>query len=246
MTTQESIVQGNHNLPKPYYDHAGIVIYHGDCRAILPHLPKVDLVLTDPPYELTATGGGIGARRKYLADISGHIDSGFDISILRHHANWMCFSSKEQMPRLIQFAIDRGMRWMLLTWNKPNPTPLVNANYLPDTEYIVHGFKNSTCLHGGYESRSRFILHPAEQTSIQHPTVKPLPVVSRLMRSASDASDLILDPFMGSGTTLVAAKNLGRKAIGIEIEEKYCEIAAKRLSQEVFDFREAQDCLASA
>lgn len=221
----------------PYYDHAGIVIWHGDCREILPTLPKVDLVLTDPPYELTASGGGMGAQRKYLADIDGHIDSGFELEILKGFPSWVCFCSKEQMPKLIAAAIDWGRRWMLVTWNKPNPTPLVNANYLPDTEYIVHAFASSKDLYGGYEDRSRFIVHPAEQNLFNHPSVKPLRVICRMMRTASAEGQTILDPFMGSGTTLVAAKQLNRRAIGIEIEEKYCEIAARRLEQEVFDFR---------
>jgi site-specific DNA-methyltransferase (adenine-specific) len=219
---------------RPYYEQDGITIYLGDCREILPTLPKVDLVLTDPPYELTATGGGIGARRKYLADISGHIDAGFDIELLRSFPNWMCFCSKEQLPKLILAAMEWRLRWALITWNKPNPTPLVNANYLPDTEYIIHGFQSSKNLYGGYGQRSRFIVHPVEQNKFAHPTVKPLPVICRLVRTGSDEGQTILDPFMGSGTTLVAAKQLGRRAIGIEIEEKYCEIAANRLRQVVF------------
>ena len=224
---------------KPYYSESGITIYHGDCREILPTLPKVDLVLTDPPYELTATGGGIGAKRKYLADITDHIDKGFDIPMLRQFENWFCFGSKEQLPKLIFEAMESGGRWMLITWNKPNPTPLCNANYLPDTEYIVHRFKSSADLHGGYETRSRFIVHPAEQNGdIGHPTVKPLAVISRLMKVGSAQGGLVLDPFMGSGTTLVAAKNLGRRTIGIEIEERYCEIAAKRLAQGVIQWTE--------
>lgn len=222
---------------KPYYEESGIVIYHGDCREILPTLPKVDLVLTDPPYELTATGGGMGAQRKYLADINGHIDKGFDISMLRQFGNWFCFGSKEQLPKLIFEAIESGGRWMLITWNKPNPTPLCNANYLPDTEYIVHRFGSAVDLHGGYETRSRFIVHPAEQNGdIGHPTVKPLAVTCKLMKVGSAEGGLVLDPFCGSGTTLVAAKNLGRRAIGIEIEERYCEIAVKRLRQQILDF----------
>ena len=215
----------------PYYDDGkGIVIYHGDCREILPHLPKVDLVLTDPPYQLTAAGGGIGAKRKYLSDIKGHIDNGFDLSILAAFPNWFCFCGKEQLPEM--FKLVDGKRWMLITWNKPNPTPLCNNNYLPDTEYIFHCFEPGR-LFGEYRDRSRFILHPVEQNSFDHPTVKPLSVVNKLTKLGSHEGDIILDPFMGSGTTLRAAKDLGRKCIGIEIEEKYCEIAAKRLAQEV-------------
>jgi len=223
---------------RPYYEHAGITIYHGDCREILPTLPNVDLVLTDPPYKLTATGGGIGRERQYLADISGHIDGGFDFDLLRPFPNWMAFCAKAQLARLIQFAEGQGLRWMLVTWNKPNPTPLVNANYLPDTEYMVHGFAGASHLYGSYADRSRFIVHPAQPAQFAHPSVKPLRVVSRMMKTGSDEGHLVLDPFMGSGTTLVAAKHLNRRAIGIEIEERYCEIAAKRLSQEVFAFDE--------
>ena len=220
---------------RPYFEEDGITIYCGDCREILPTLPNVDLVLTDPPYEITSTGGGIGARRKYLSDITDHLDGGFDVGILRAFPNWMCFCAKRTLVELLSMASESG-RWALITWNKPNPTPLVNGNYLPDTEYIVHHFRTSADLHGGYAERSRFILHSAEQNGdMGHPTVKPLGVISRLMKVGSMEGQAILDPFMGSGTTLRAAKDLGRRAIGIEIEERYCEIAARRLSQGVLD-----------
>lgn len=218
------------SLPKPYYDSDGITIYHADCRLILPHLPKVDLVLTDPPYLISAAGGGIGGRRQYLTDIRGNIDQGFDISLLTQFPNYFCFCGKEQLPHMFEFV--NGKRWMLITWNKSNPTPLVNNNYLPDTEYIFHSFEPGR-LFGGYRDRSRYILHPVEQNGFDHPTVKPLPVINKLVELGSQIGDTILDPFMGSGTTLVAAKNLGRKAIGIEIEERYAEIAVRRLAQEV-------------
>lgn len=217
---------------KPYYvdEKAGITIYLGDCREILPTLPKCDLLLTDPPYEVTATGGGLGAKRRYLADIVGFTDGGFDMGVLDGHGNWACFCGKQQLLRLLSRA-DEMPRWMLVTWNKPNPTPLCNANYLPDTEYIVHAFQSGR-LFGDYQHKARYIVYPSQQGNL-HPNEKPLPVVSKMVCLGTEPGETILDPFMGSGTTLRAAKDLGRKAIGIELEERYCEIAANRLRQEV-------------
>lgn len=216
---------------KPYYDHAGIKIYHGDCREIMPSLPSTDFLLTDPPYEIIPRGGGIGRDRQYLSDISGFTDCGFDSSLLAPFHDWACFCGKRQLPELLERA-KNAKRWMLVTWNKPNPTPLSNGNYLPDTEYIVHAF---TKLYGEYKDKSRFMIHPSTP-NIDHPNEKPLVLIAKMIRLGSNVGHTVLDPFMGSGTTLVSAKDLGRKAIGVEIEEKYCEVAAKRLSQEVMKF----------
>ena len=216
--------------PRAYYQDAAVTLYHGDAYELLPTLEKPNLLLTDPPYELTATGGGIGAKRQYLADIAGKIDAGFDMTLLDAFENWCVFCGKQQLQKLLAAAGAR--RWALVTWNKPNPTPLTNANYLPDTEYIVHAFQTGR-LFGEYRDKSRFIVHPVEQNDLGHPTVKPLAVVSKMLRLGSQEGETICDPFAGSGTTLVAAKLLNRRAIGIEINERYCEIAARRLSQGV-------------
>ena len=216
----------------PYFQDDAVTVYHGDCREIVPTLGRFDLLLTDPPYEISASGGGIVGRRQYLKDIKGFTDGGFDESILDGFDNWACFCSIAQLPRLIERAMAR--RWMLVTWNKPNPTPLVNGNYLPDTEYIVHSFPSGG-LCGGYETRSRFIVHPAQQHNL-HPNEKPLAVVSKMIQVGTSEGQTILDPFAGSGTTGRAAKDLGRKAVLIEREERYCEIAARRMGQGVLDF----------
>jgi len=219
--------------PRPYYADDAVTIYHGDCRELLPLMPKVDLVLTDPPYlmQMGHGGGAFGVdKREYLRDTRGFTDGGFDMQLLAPFSPWMCFCSKEQLVPLITLASVR--RWCLLTWNKPNPTPSMNQNYLPDTEYIVHSFETGD-LHGDYSTRARWFMYPAGSGEGDHPNAKPVSLMRKLVQVASAEGATILDPFMGSGTTLRAAKDLGRKAIGIEIEERYCEIAAKRMSQTV-------------
>jgi site-specific DNA-methyltransferase (adenine-specific) len=228
----------------PYYldDKSGIAILHADCREILPRIPAgaVDLLLTDPPYQIDGVGSGMLRTRDYLTKIDGVMDEGFDISLLAQFPNWMCFCSKNSLIELLTAANDDESRWCLLTWNKPNPTPLINGNYLPDTEYIVHHFQSAANLYGNYEDRSRYIVVPGEKTSDQgHPAIKPLRVMSRLLKVGSAEGQTILDPFLGSGSTLVAARNLGRCGLGIEIEERWCELGAQRLSQGVFDFEVA-------
>jgi site-specific DNA-methyltransferase (adenine-specific) len=220
----------------PYYQHAGITIYHGDCREILPALPKCDLLLTDPPYLVYAgSGGGCFGDRDHLVETGDFTDGGCDYGFVSSFQNWFVFCSRRQLPELLSIAQKRE-RWNLITWCKPNPVPTCNNKYLPDVEYIVHGF-GSGRLFGEMADKQSFILHPCGNKETSHPNEKPFSVISKLVRLGTCEDEIILDPFMGSGTTLVAAKNLGRKAIGIEIEERYCEIAAKRLSQEVFDFQ---------
>jgi DNA modification methylase len=202
-------------------------LWLGDCRDILPTLGKVDVCLTDPPYEIVMTGGGIGAKRQYTRDTTGFTDCGFDYQILDKFNNWACFGTLKQVPQLIEKVGDR--RWMLVTWNKPNPTPLCNGNYLPDTEYIVHAWRKGG-LHGGYKDKSRFIVHPVNDVEDgTHPNEKPLRVMYKMVNLVSGSGSIVLDPFMGSGTTGVAAIQLGRKFIGIEIDPTYFEIACRRI-----------------
>jgi len=222
----------------PYYQDDAVTIFHGDCLEIVPTLGRFDLLLTDPPYELQAKGGGIGAKRKYLADIEGHIDAGFDMALLDAFENWIVFCSKRQLVRLMQKAETKV--WSLVTWNKPNPTPLCAGNYLPDTEYIVHAYTSGR-LFGEYKDKSRYIVHPAEQNGFNHPSVKPLAVVAKMVRLGTQPNETILDPFAGSGTTGRAAKDLGRKCTLIEREERYCEIAAKRMAQEVLSLEYSKE-----
>lgn len=201
-------------LVKPYYDDGrGIVIYHGDCRSILPHLPKVDLVLTDPPY-------GVGFNYDGKRD--------FDIS-------WVpSFVCGIDANKCVTPGIDNVCSWpqprWILAWIKSNS---MGPNRLSGPATVSRNLWEPILWYGGYPSKplTRDIVYaPTVVQGNGHPCPKPLPLFTAL---ASMASETILDPFMGSGTTLRAAKDLGRRAIGIEIEERYCEIAARRLAQEV-------------
>ena len=216
----------------PYYDHAGITIYHGDCREILPTLPPVDLVLTDPPYGIfrktNDDGMMFGNPTIYSTDKSAaewdEKPSGPTLDLVKTKGKQFVIWGGNYMADLLGPC--RGP----LVWNK-----MTGANSYADGEMAwanVAGtmriFTHQWC--GAFKDSERGL-------RATHPTQKPLALMTWCI-SLADNPETVLDPFMGSGTTLRAAKDLGRKAIGIEIEEKYCEIAAKRLSQEVFNFDE--------
>lgn len=202
-------------------------LYLGDCADILPQITaenQIDALIADPPYVLQVGGCGIGWQRQYLADIKGHLDGGFNMAMLAGFDNWLVFCAKAQLVDLIYQARAQNLNWMILTWNKRNPTPLVNNTYLPDTEYMVHAYQKHI-----WESKTRFIVGNVEKNSFAHPTVKPLYVMNKALLSASAKGDLVLDPFMGTGSTGIAALNHGRRFIGIEKEPKYFDIACQRI-----------------
>jgi DNA modification methylase len=197
---------------KPYYDHAGITVFHGDCREILPTV-SADMLVTDPPYGLADKwSGGTWASDPMYADARrwDQLVDGFEAMPMRFAQSivwggnyyslpptrcWLLWDKPAHMPTMADFE---------LAWtNLDRPSKAYRENRNPDGKR-------------------------------KHPTQKPVSLMKWCIGFLDPGS--IVDPFCGSGSTLVAAKNLGRKAIGIEIEERYCEIAAKRLSQEVFQF----------
>lgn len=209
----------------PYYEQDGIAIYHADCRDVLPTLEPVDLVLTDPPY-------GIGAALNLRANtrrgnaLCASSDYGF--------ADWDDTPpDPDTMDRVISagakaivwggnyYQLGRSSCW--LVWDKETGT-----NYYADAELAWTNLDGAVRLMR-HQWKGMFRASDDPRT---HPTQKPEAV---MLWCLSFAPGSVLDPFMGSGTTLVAAKQLGRKAIGIEIEERYCEIAAQRLAQGVLD-----------
>lgn len=217
---------------KPTWQTAdgSVKLYLGDCLDVLPTI-TADVAVTDPPYEITAAGGGIGAGRKDLHATEGFTDCGFDYGLLEQFDNWVCFGTLRQVPQLISAAGKK--RWMLITWNKQNPCPLVNGNYLPDTEYVIHAWSKGN-LFGGVADKARFIVHPlGDKEHGEHPNEKPVKVMRKLLATASLAGHTVLDPFMGSGTTGVACVRSGRRFIGIERDPHWFQVAVDRIEAEL-------------
>ena len=210
-------------IGKPYFCDDAVLIYHADCRDILPKMPKVDLVLTDPPYGIDYNSGWDGSLpRSIVGDENTALR---DWLLDTWHGPALVFGTWKVAPPLQTRQIliwdtmgALGMGALDLPW-KPSHQQI----------YVIgKGFS-------GYRSTDVLRFHPCQATAWRgrlHPHEKPIALIKELLTKAPDAQT-ILDPFMGSGTTLRAAKDLGRFAVGIEIEEKYCEIAAKRMAQGV-------------
>ena len=226
-------------LPKPYYEKDGIVIYNAHCRNILRELPCADLAITDPPYgKETHAGARTGDGDKILVDFSSitadELRGIMELANIKRwwisFMEWRHIAELERKPPINLEFIRMGI------WVKPNGAPQFTGDR-PGTGWegvgLFHKPGKKFWNGGGHHA-----VWIDNKENTLHPTGKPISLINRLMDLFSLPDELVLDPFMGSGTTLLSAKELGRKAIGIEIEEKYCEIAAKRLSQDVFDFTE--------
>ena len=227
---------------KPYYQDEWVTIYHGDCREILPELPKVDLVLTDPPYNL---GKKYGTKTNDSRDpeeywrwfdevftgVVGLLDVGY---LYISHSDRGVYSAKPVLERLgleyIQTLIWWGrngysMQLHRRSWSYRHEPILFLAKGVPGPLNCGEAGQWYTSVIEASRPQSNF------KEGRYHPTQKPVKLYEILI--ARTPGKVVFDPFLGSGTTVIAAKKLNRHCIGIEIEEKYCEIAAKRCSQSV-------------
>ena len=214
---------------KWYYSDEWVAIAHADCRDILPQLEKVDLVLTDPPYGISydkqqdkmAKSGRISNSGKWK-----QYDDNWDKPITGKLLNLILEAGKNQVIFGGQFyGLPSNRKW--LVWNK------IQRSIMTDGEMAWTSFTKG--LHIFDMSRADAYINKTDGK--YHPTQKPAQLFQWCLELFSKEGDLILDPFLGSGTTALACIKTNRKCIGIEIEEKYCEIAAKRCSQGVFDLR---------
>lgn len=229
-----------------YYQDEYVTLYHGDCREVMATMgdKSVSAVLTDPPYtdrthKKARADYGDGIREgitdfahftdEDLWDVlteCGRVSEGWVIATLDYkHA----FKADENPPE--------GLKCQRLgVWVKLDPTPQITGDRPAqgwEAIAYLHREKgrskwNGGGLHGNYVSKIT--------RGEGHPTAKPLIMVEDWVTKFTNRGDTVLDPFAGSGTTLKAARDAGRKAIGVEMEERYCEIIAKRLDQQVIDF----------
>jgi DNA modification methylase len=220
----------------PYYEHAGITIYHGSALTVLDEFDahfgqtQFDLLLTDPPYGIGAERGQQGrANRKDGKALAPSRDYG-DVKSWDHRPATEAVSMARRLCRW--HAIFGGNYYDLpitrcwLVWDKEN-----GSNDYADCELVWTNF-DKPVRRLTYRWHGMLTEPGCPKEDRWHPTQKPEPVMRWALMQAPQDVKTVLDPFMGSGTTLVAAKRLGRQCVGIEREERYCEIAAKRLSQE--------------
>ena len=239
---------------EPYYDRDGITIYHGDALEILPELSGLAGVVTDPPYSsggafrgdrmnstLAKYVNGDSSNRTRLDDFTG--DNRDQRSFAAWATLWLnaarsaalpgaalvSFIDWRQLPTLTDAVQGGGWVWRgIATWHKPG-IRMQRGMFSGSAEYIVFATNGPRLDHDG-APQNVFACQPEDEK--EHIAQKPEPVMRWAMQVVPPIGP-ILDPFMGSGTTLRAAKDLGFRAIGIEVQERYCEIAAKRLAQEV-------------
>ena len=219
-------------------------IYCMDCLEGLSKIESrtVSLVIADPPYELQQHNGAGAfgrANRDYHQGID-HLQTGISDLVLYEmlrvckHPNMYVFCSKDQLPQLFNFALQNKLSYDLLTWHKTNPVPTCNNKYLSDTEYIMFMRKGAN-IYGTYESKRKYFVTPTnteDKKAWGHPTPKPVNIIRTLIENSTQEGDLVLDPFMGSGTTAIAAIRSNRHYIGFELSKEYFDKAVRRIKAE--------------
>lgn len=219
-------------------------LFQGDCLELMKQIPdgSVDLVLCDPPYEICTTGAGMYKKsdKKYIKSLKP-MSSGFSTDVLDEmcrvtkQVNVYFFCSQKQIIPLIDYFVkDKKCNWNILSWHKTNPIPACGNKYLTDTEFILFFRQKGVKVYGNFETKKTWYATPLnvrEKHKYNHPTVKPVNIIKNLILNSSRCGDLVLDPFMGSGSTGVACVNTGRDFIGIELDEKYFETAKQRIEK---------------
>lgn len=219
---------------------------------------SVDLVVTDPPYLLETEGAGFFGRKsdEYSIQYKGkkaytwggeryvmkEIDSmkeGFstetldEICRVMKKINCYFWCSQKQLPILYEYFVKgKKTNWNLIAWHKTNPIPACGNKYLTDTEFCLFFREKGVKIYGSFDTKRTYYLSASnmeDKRKYHHPTIKPLHIIENMIINSSVGGGIVLDPFMGSGTTGVACRKLNREFIGIEINPEYFDIAKKRI-----------------
>lgn len=219
------------------------IIICGDALQTLKTIPDncIDLVVTDIPYKIKVShsAGAFGVKKKMhykneLEILSEGISDDVLIELCRvmKKINIYIFCSKAQIPQMLDFFLSKKCNWQIITWHKTNAIPACGNSYMPDTEYCLFFREKGVFVGGSPKTKATYYITPTnkgDKLKYKHPTIKPLHIIKNFIINSSAEGDIVLDPYIGSGTTAVAAKELKRHYIGIEKEEKYCKVANERL-----------------
>lgn len=225
---------------------SNIKLLNGDCYELIKTIPdkSVDLVYIDIPYLIEKGGvsnSALGKRLQKVTNTLQDISKGIDYSIFDELVRVMKYiyiyiwCSKEQILDIMKIFVDKyNCRFNLLVWCKTNAVPATGDMWLPNVEYcLVFKEKGAKRYNDGYDLKSKWYLsgtNKSDKDLYDHPTIKPYQFVKQHILHSTDEGDVVLDCFMGSGTTGVACKELGRDFIGIEIDKKYYDIAVDRIN----------------
>ena len=221
-------------------------IYYGDAYELIKQIDdkSIDLIITDPPYDIQSIrGAGIMVSRNkgnFSREIEENgLDKGMDYAILDEFVrvlkkiNVYIWCNKSMiLPLLKYFVEEKKCNYEMIIWAKENPIPFCGTHYLVDKEYCLYFWEQGATIDIPFERARTVYLtknNIEDKKNFKHPTIKNIKIIENLVANSSQTDEIILDPFVGSGTTCVAAKRLGRKYIGFEINEKYYKIAKDRL-----------------
>lgn len=221
-------------------------IHLGDCYKLIKEIDdnSVDLCVIDPPYEISVShgSGAFGVKKKLHYAQFEELSFGFTEEILDElcrvmkKINIYIFCSKNQFPLLIDYFVkNKNCNWTILTWHKTNPVPACGNSYLSDTEFCLFFREKGVKVYGTADTKNTYYVtftNTNDKKTWEHPTIKPLHIIKNLIFNSTKEGDTVLDCFIGSGTTAIAAYQLNRKFIGIEINKKYYEISQQRLKSE--------------
>lgn len=205
-------------------------LYLGDCADLLPIIGPVDALVTDPPYEFETSGGGKFRKQRTLMERIDAADmtEGFNHTIFKSslYGSVVTFCHNDQLFEIGSYLRGEYPRVVACGWNKTNPTPFANKNYKADVEPYIHAWRPGFHPQGKPSELSRIITTPVIRSPFDHPTVKPDLVMDKIIKNVAGAT--VIDPFMGTGSTGLAALRHGKDFIGIEKNPDFFNIACQR------------------